>query len=115
MPPDDSPPASAWRLRALAEAGVLTRTQAEAVERLLRAGLPWREWVERLLLFLGAALLLAGVIFFFAYNWRDLSPAQKFVVVQGALVLCAIAAWWRGLEMLAGQVLLTAACVLVGV
>ena len=57
-------------------------------ERLLRARLPWREWVERLLLFLGVALLLAGVIFFFAYNWRDLSPARKFGVIEGALVLC---------------------------
>ena len=115
MPSENSLPASALLLRTFAEAGVLTRPQAEAVERLLRTRLPWREWIERLLLFLGAALLLAGVIFFFAYNWRDLSPTRKFAIVESALVLCAVGAWWRGLATLAGQVLLTAACVLTGV
>jgi uncharacterized membrane protein len=112
---DDVQNASAARLRALAAEGAWTREQAAAVECLMRRNLPWRKWLERLLLALGAGLLLAGVIFFFAYNWRAITPFQKFAIVQGAMLACATAAWLVGLQRTGGKILLGAACVLVGV
>jgi uncharacterized membrane protein len=94
---------------------LLTPAQVVRLEQLLRAQLAWRPWVEKVLLFLGAALLLAGVIFFFAYNWNALSAFQKFALVEGAIVGCAVGAWWFGLETLAGKVGVLAASVLTGV
>jgi len=40
----------------------------------------WQLLSNRLLAFLGAALLAAGLIFFFAYNWADLHRFGKFAV-----------------------------------
>jgi len=40
----------------------------------------WRFLGNRLLAFLGAALLAAGLIFFFAYNWADLHRFAKFAI-----------------------------------
>src|SRR5947207_736255 len=113
----DRPPphATAADLRALAERGVLTRQQTAALEHRLRALLPWKLWSERLLLAVGAGLAAAGVIFFFAYNWATLEVWEKFAVIEGGIVLCAAWAAWKGLDEFAGQIGVTAACVLVGV
>ncbi len=56
----------------------------------------WNSWALRALLALGAGHLLAGIIFFFAYNWNDLSAFVKFALVQGGMVLSALA--WIGLK-----------------
>jgi uncharacterized membrane protein len=107
--------ASAALLRELAEDGVITLQQSAALQTLLRRHVPWRVWTERLLLIVGTGLLLAGVVFFFAWNWHALLPWQKFGLIETALVLCAIGAAWRKLETLGGRLFLTAACVMVGV
>lgn len=75
----------------------------------------WRRWALRALLVLGAAHFLAGVVFFFAYNWDDLGPFARFGLLQGALVLALIAAFAAGLHRPAGQALLITASVLTGV
>lgn len=75
----------------------------------------WRQWALRALLVLGAAHFLAGVVFFFAYNWDDLGPFARFGLLQGALVVTLIAALAAGLHRPAGQALLIAASVLTGV
>ena len=41
----------------------------------------WRLWAQRALLVLGAAHFLAGVVFFFAYNWEDLGPFARFGLI----------------------------------
>src|SRR5690606_20158889 len=69
----------------------------------------------RLLLFLGAALMLSGVVFFFAYNWARMSAVAKFSVVEAGLWVCTLGAMRKGLDRLSGKVLLLAACVFVGV
>ncbi|HWA48407.1 MAG TPA: DUF2157 domain-containing protein, partial [Dongiaceae bacterium] len=58
---------------------------------------------------------LAGVVFFFAYNWNDLSDIAKFAVVEGAVTVAALGALAVGLDRAFGQVLLVAASVLTGV
>ena len=59
----------------------------------------WRLWAMRALLTLGAAHFLAGVVFFFAYNWDDLGPFARFALLQGALVVALVAlAWNRTLQ-----------------
>lgn len=75
----------------------------------------WRQWAQRALLVLGAAHFLAGVVFFFAYNWQDLGPFMRFGLIQGALVAALVAAFGAGLRRPAGRALLVAASVLAGV
>jgi uncharacterized membrane protein len=74
----------------------------------------WRRFLDRLLLWLGALMIAAGAIFFFAYNWDDLGRLAKFALAQ-ALVLAALAVIWRtGIEHVAGKVALLAASLFVG-
>jgi uncharacterized membrane protein len=75
----------------------------------------WSRWGRRALLALGAGQFLAGVVFFFAYNWNDLTDIAKFAIVESALLIAAAGALLVGLDRAFGQVLLIAASVLTGV
>ncbi len=75
----------------------------------------WQLWAMRALLVLGASHLLAGIVFFFAYNWDDLSPFAKFALLQAGLVISVVAALRVKIETPAGQTLLIAASVFAGV
>ena len=74
----------------------------------------WLRFLEVVLLTLGALFLLAGVIFFFAYNWADLHRFAKLGLIQAAIVAAAAIAHFVGLDKLAGKVALTSAAVLFG-
>lgn len=109
--------ATAARLRQLAEHGSL---DAPALERALDiAGVfpskrGWQQLLNRLLLFLGVALVLAGIIFFFAYNWTEMGKFLKFGVLEAAIVLAAFGAWQQGLHRISGKALLLVAAILPG-
>lgn len=75
----------------------------------------WARWGRRALLALAAGQLIAGVVFFFAYNWNDLSDIAKFAAVETAVVAAACGALLVGLDRAFGQVLLIAGSVLTGV
>ena len=75
----------------------------------------WHSWAQRALLALGAAHFLAGIVFFFAYNWEDLGAFARFGLIQGAPVMAIVAAVAAGLHRPAGKALLVAASVLTGV
>lgn len=110
-------PATPARLHALAEAGALTPAAlARALE--LASASPgaaaWKRFLERVLLALGAALAVAGVAFFVAYNWNDLGKAAKFALLEGALLAAALLAWRLGVERLSGRIALAGAAALVG-
>lgn len=96
-------------------ARLLTSAARDAALTALRPQQHWWRWANRSLLFVGSALLLAGVIFFFAHNWARMHPVAKFCLIETGLWICAFGAWRRGLEKLSGKVLLLAASVLVGV
>jgi uncharacterized membrane protein len=110
-------PATPERLHALAEAGVLDETVlGRALEVACSSPEPsaWKQALDHLLLALGAALLLAGVIFFFAYNWSDLPRAAKLAMPAVGMVIAATAAWQLGFDKLSSKVSLTGASVLLG-
>jgi uncharacterized membrane protein len=50
----------------------------------------WLQFSIKLLLTLGLACLVCGVIFFFAYNWEDMTREQKFFLIQILIGGCAI-------------------------
>jgi len=75
----------------------------------------WGQWADRLSLVVGATLMLAGVIFFFAFNWKDMAGWQKLGLINLGLVACLVGAVGRGLDHVVGQALAIGASVLVGV
>ncbi|MCP4042117.1 MAG: DUF2157 domain-containing protein, partial [Gammaproteobacteria bacterium] len=96
-------------------AGVIPRRQYYQAIAYARDNTVWGQWGLRVLLALGVGQMLAGIIFFFAFNWVDLSPFAKLGLIQGGIVLCAAIAWRAGLDGLVGKASLAAAAVLVGV
>lgn len=52
----------------------------------------WREFLDRSLAGLAALLLVAGVFFFFAFNWKALGKFGKFGLLEALLV----ALFWLG-------------------
>jgi uncharacterized membrane protein len=75
-------------------------------------------WITFLRLFfisLGVAFTVSGVIFFFAYNWDDLSKFVKFGLVEGLLVFITIIAVLPQIKPNIRNIILTGASMLVGV
>jgi uncharacterized membrane protein len=77
--------------RALEIGGVLPRAEQ------------WRLFLDRLCLFLGAALLGAGAIFFIAFNWDELGRYGKFALAQAPIIIALAAAWQLGLDRVSGK------------
>jgi uncharacterized membrane protein len=102
-------------LRVLRAAGLLHARQYRRAIDAIRDEAFWARWGRRALLALGAGQLLVGVVFFFAYNWSELSDIAKFAVVELALSAAAIGALLIGIDRAVGQALLIAASVLTGV
>lgn len=69
------------------------RLSAEALTQAWQPTLPtradWHDWLERALLMLGVALVCAGVIVFFAFNWAALHKFTRFGLLAAALTLLA--------------------------
>ncbi len=80
-----------------------------------KKSLVWWYWANRILLFIGFALLLSGIVFFFAFNWAKMGIFQKFAIVEAGILTCVAGAWLRGLDEILGKVLLLSAAFFVGV
>jgi len=74
----------------------------------------WDLWASRGVLALGVGLILSGIICFVAFNWQYLQPFHKFISLEAALLACLGTAYFYGFHNLVGQLLLTAASVLLG-
>jgi uncharacterized membrane protein len=88
--------------------------QALALAGATPDGRAWYRFIAALLLWLGATLIAAGVIFFFAYNWQALGRFAKFGLIQGLFVAAALGAWRFGPDRTAGQASLLLAALLTG-
>ncbi len=75
----------------------------------------WKSFLRLLFLALGASFLLAGIIFFFAYNWASLNKFAKIGMVQGLIILSAMLALIPKFSLTVRNILLTVASVLIGV
>lgn len=47
----------------------------------------WFNFISKLLVSLSVLAMACGVIFFFAYNWADLSLLAKFALLQGLMII----------------------------
>jgi uncharacterized membrane protein len=92
---------------------------AEGLERLFQAEVyrrpsQWYRFIRLSLIALGAGFLLAGIVFFFAYNWDGLHKFAKLGIVGGLLSACVIAAYLTKSHPLFHKILLFAASLLTG-
>jgi uncharacterized membrane protein len=105
----------------LEEVNTLLRSGLVPAERYLDAAYMcresdyWTQWALRPFLALGGGHLLAGIIFFFAYNWDGLSSFAKFGILETAIIISAVLALLVKLDRAAGQALLIGTSVVTGV
>ncbi len=112
----DNPVARRWILE-WAERGAVPRAQvarALALAGVTPGASEWRRFIGALLLWLGALLFAAGVIFFFAYNWDALGRFAKFGLVEALLSAAIVAAVAAGPDRAAGKAALLVASLLTG-
>ena len=108
-------PVSAGLVHGLYLAGVIPAGRYLRAVRFARDDAAWALWARRAVLALGVGQVLAGVVFFFAYNWAALPAWAKLGGLQAGIVAAAVAAWVVGLARPVGRALLVGAAVLVGV
>src|SRR5436190_1504561 len=101
MTPDEvlDQPATLERLRALGPA--LPEGGLERAFELCTGSPPegpWRRFLATVFLWLGLLQVLAGVIFFFAYNWARLHRFAKLGMLLGAVIAAALAARELGFQ-----------------
>ena len=75
----------------------------------------WSRFVRILLLTLGIGFTLAGIIFFFAYNWEALPKFAKLSLTGGLLLVTTLLSLRPQFDPMIRNILLTAAAALVGV
>ena len=97
------------------EKGLLDSNARDRALALVSDPLEWWRGVFLLLRVLGTSLVLAGIVFFFAYNWQGLHRFLKFGFIESGVALCCLGAWYFGLNRLNGKWLLFVASVLTGV
>ncbi len=66
----------------------------------------WRQFLIPVLSFLGLLSLVAGAVFFVAWNWAWLPKMAKFALAELLIVALAAVAWWRWYSRLARSALL---------
>jgi uncharacterized membrane protein len=100
------------------EQGIIPAEKIDAALSVVKVtpdGNSWRTFIDRLLLWLGGLALAFAVMFFIAYNWKDLGHFTKFGMVEGCIVL-AVAAYCKLAEnSIASKVSLLVASIILGV
>ncbi len=74
----------------------------------------WLSFLDISLLIVGLVHLLAGIFFFFAYNWSGLAPLVKFGLIQAVLVIGIGITTFLGLRKRVGKIVLTATALVMG-
>jgi uncharacterized membrane protein len=74
----------------------------------------WRKFLHILLITLGIAFSVSGIVFFFAFNWENIGKYGKFAIVEGSIIAITIAVLLSKLSALVKNILLTGAAITVG-
>jgi len=75
----------------------------------------WQKFFRLLFISLGVGFTVAGIVFFFAYNWEDLHKFIKIGMVEGLIIITTIFALLPKFNINIRNIVLTGAAVLVGV
>ena len=74
----------------------------------------WKRFLSLLFITLGTGFTLAGIIFFFAYNWADLNKFVKLGMLEGLIIIAVLLVLTIPMKELIKNCIITAAAVLVG-
>ena len=74
----------------------------------------WLLWLSRLLMFIGTTLILAGIIYFFSFNWDQITSVAKLLIVELMILVTIVCAFIFSLKEVKGQLFLFAASLFVG-
>ena len=74
----------------------------------------WNQFLSIFLLAVGVGFTVAGIVFFFAYNWDELPKFAKLGMVEVLLVASVLLATFTRWSKLVKQILLTGATFLIG-
>lgn len=100
------------------ESGRLSEQQFTTALGLVGSSRPgeseWRRFLANIALAAGTLLCAAGIIYFFAFNWKDLPRLGRFAIVETLLAAAAGFAIWKGVTSLAGRASIFFAAVLTG-
>jgi len=102
----------------LIEQGVITEEKIDTALTALKIvpnGKKWQAFIDYLLLWLGGLALAFAVMFFIAYNWKDLGRFSKFGMVEGAIVLAVVAYCKFAEDSIASKVSILVATISLGV
>lgn len=66
----------------------------------------WRSFLRVFLTLLGLLALVAGSVFFIAWNWAAMPKMTKFLLVQLFIISLAVVVWWRWYDGVARMALL---------
>src|SRR3546814_11484716 len=91
--PAPPPPAAEALPHALLRAGMIAPARYLEAVGIVREDGFWRRWGLAALLALAVGQLLAGIVFFFAFNWAGLPAYARLGVVEAGIVLCVAGAW----------------------
>ncbi len=75
----------------------------------------WRNFIDHLLLWVGALAIALSVVFFIAYNWNELGKFTKFAGVELLLVLGIVAYWKLGDTKILAKIALLLSSIFLGV
>ncbi|MDK9697682.1 MAG: DUF2157 domain-containing protein [Siculibacillus sp.] len=117
---DRTTPAAAIRVdrRAidrLAARGLVSAAARDHALGLIEPPRRWGVWAARLVTVVGAALVLAGIVHFFAYNWNHIPPPAKLGGIAAMIATAVAIVGFAGFGGLVGEVAASAAVMLVGV
>ncbi len=92
----------------------------EGVEKALKENVynnpaSWKKFLRIFLLSLCVSFTLAGIIFFFAYNWSSLHRFAKLGIMQGLIVVTTLIVLFSRFSPIVKNILLAGASVMVGV
>ncbi len=74
----------------------------------------WNQFLSIFLLAVGVGFTVAGIIFFFAYNWDELPKFAKLGIVEVLLIASVLLVTFTRWNKLVKQILLTGATFLIG-
>ena len=75
----------------------------------------WQKFLQLFFMSLGISFTVAGILFFFAYNWDDLHKFVKIGLVEGLIVVLTLVAVFTKIKPEFKNILLTGVTMLVGV
>lgn len=103
------------QLELLIQNRLILAASSKEVREEFRESIDWGRWLGRWALGLGAVLFACGVVFFFAYNWKNISPLVRFSSLEISVAVAALLALFFGADSPLGKWLLFGASVIAGV